>query len=309
MRWRRGGAAAACETRGVSDEHLASPSSPFGGASPWPPTPPLSGSDPWPPTPPLGGSDPWPPTPPRRGARAWVRAHPRVAGYGIVGAFVGIALLLAAVSLMDAMPTSNQVPQNQAGYLWCCSVRDVSAQWTVPTLVHPAPVGAEAVWVGAQTDDGQFFLQVGTNEYVSPLTSQYQAFWSDGPLKGTPQNMGNLAPGDVVQARLVEGSRGWVVSFTDQTQGWTHTARVRYAASAAGAVAEWIEEDPVSVDPVRGSALFHMAATRGTTVSDLLVNDAPPAEDATQSETFVDGSGTTFSPTSIAHDAFGFRPW
>jgi hypothetical protein len=258
--------------------------------------------------PPYGGPQPWhDPTPvtERRG----LRAHPRAAGLVVVLAFGVVTSVIVAVTLLGTHAPTGPVPPNQAGYLWCCNVRDVSAQWTVPMLVHPASVGAEAVWVGAQTDDGSFFLQVGTNEYVSGATSQYQAFWSDGPLDGAPQDLGVLAPGDVVRAKLVHDGAGWAVTFVDQTQGWTRTVRPHYDVRATNALAEWIEEDPVAVDPVRGSSLFRMAVTRGTRVSNLLVNDAPPQPDLTESESFVDAAGTTFSPTVLAHDQFGFRPW
>ena len=120
-----------------------------------------------------------------------------------------IALIESIWCHRSGVRSMSAVPPNQAGYLWCCNVRDVSARWTVPRLVHPAAEGAEAVWIGAQTQTGDFFLQVGTNEYVSQLTSEYQAFWSDGPLNGAPQPMGALAPGDQVVARLVhERQRG-----------------------------------------------------------------------------------------------------
>jgi Peptidase A4 family len=251
---------------------------------------------------------PWHAVPEELTTREWLRAHPAVLVYGIVALATCVVLSAVAILVNDPMASPGAVPPNQAGYLWCCSVKDVSASWVVPQLVHPAQEGAEAVWIGAQTQDGGFFLQVGTNEYVSEVTSQYQAFWSDGPLNGSPQNMGTLSPGDQVRARLDRSQRGWVITFTDATQGWTHTKRILYEARDANALAEWIEEDPVAVDP-HGSTLFHMAVTHGTRVSDLLVNGQPPVFGSTQPETFVDGSGTTFAPTELVHDGFGFRPW
>ena len=110
-------------------------------------------------------------------------------------------------------------------------------------------------------------------------------------------------------ARLAHERRGWAVTFADDTQGWTRTIHVPYRASTDNALAEWIEEDPVAVDPAHGSSLFRMAATGGTIVSDLLVNDAPPLLAATEAESFRDATGRTFSPTHLVHDQFGFRPW
>jgi peptidase A4-like protein len=255
-----------------------------------------------------GGAYQWHAPPEDGSGRGWLRSHPGVLAYGVVALVTCVVLSTVAIAVTGTTAPKGAVPPNQAGYLWCCNVRDVSAAWDVPVLVHPAREGAEAVWIGAQTQDGTFFLQVGTNEYVSQQSSLYQAFWSDGPLDGAPQNLGDLAPGDEVSATLAESHKGWVVAFTDATKGWTHTRRIPYDASAANALAEWIEEDPVAVDP-HGSKLFRMAVTHGTQVSDLLVNDEPPAPGATQPESFVDASGTRFSPTALLHDAFVFRPW
>ena len=124
-----------------------------------------------------------------------------------------------------------------------------------------------------------------------------------------PQDLGALAPGDVVRARLKHTAGKWVVTFSDTTQGWSRTVRLAYKADDQGAIAEWIEEDPVSVDPLRGQSLFHMARTGGTTISALLVNGAAPSSAVSTPESFTDGSGTTFHPTPLDHDAFGFRPW
>jgi hypothetical protein len=241
--------------------------------------------------------------------RSWPRAHPAIAGFAIVAVVSCLVLGLVSATVSGTAPSHGSVPPNQAGYLWCCNVRDVSASWSVPKLIHPAREAAEAVWIGAQTEDGAFFLQVGTNDYVSSVTSQYQAFWSDGPLDGAPQSLGSLAPGDVVAARLSHALSGWTVTFTDATQGWTKTVHPHYHAKSNNALAEWIEEDPVAVDPAHGSSLFRMAATHGTTVMHLLVNDTPPLLGATEPETFRDARGLTFAPTALVHDAFGFRPW
>ncbi|HEV3212198.1 MAG TPA: G1 family glutamic endopeptidase [Acidimicrobiales bacterium] len=252
--------------------------------------------------------DLWHTTPEPGAPRGWLRTHPGVFAYGVVAVVTCVVLSTVAIAVNDPPSSHAAVPPNQAGYLWCCNVHDVSAAWDVPLLVHPAREGAEAVWIGAQTQDGTFFLQVGTNEYVSRHSSQYQAFWSDGPLNGAPQGMGALEPGDEVQARLAHGHRGWNVTFSDATQGWTHRVHVAYDVSAVDALAEWIEEDPVAVDP-HGSTLFRMAATKGTLVSDLRVNGEPPLPSAIQPESFVDAAGTRFSPTALVDNAFGFRPW
>jgi hypothetical protein len=239
----------------------------------------------------------WRPPPPRR--TSW--------GYLAVAVSVVLVAVLVATALTATEP-SGPVPPNQAGYQWCCQANEVAASWVVPKILQGA-TGSEGVWVGLQTDTGSFFLQVGTNEYLVGSEPVYAAFWSDGPLHGSPQTLGMLHPGDVVRAGLVKAPSGWSVSFSDSTRRWTHSLVVRHLAPSGGDLAEWVEEDPVLVFPSKREQLDSMAHTAQATMTNLDVNSAPPALSLVESESFTDNAGTTFSPTSLVDNAFSFIPW
>ena len=241
----------------------------------------------------------WQPVTPRRRVRGWLAI--------VVSAalFAG----LCAVALARGQ-SAGPVPPNQAGYQWCCEASEVSATWVVPRILQGAS-GSEGVWVGLQTDSGTFFLQVGTNEFVvdtHPLVPEYQAFWSDGPLHGSPQQLGELNAGDLVRAELKQAATGWSVSFSDRTQHWTHTTTVRHLAPSGGDLAEWVEEDPVLVFASTQERLDTMARTVPAAMSGLTVNGTAPATDALAGESF-SADGRTFSPTSLVANRFSFVPW
>jgi Peptidase A4 family len=208
------------------------------------------------------------------------------------------------------VPSTDGLPPNQAGYLWCCGATDVAATWEVPRMVPSAEQSAEGVWIGLQTNSGSFFLQVGTQDNMTAFSPQYEGFWSNGPLHGAPVNLGTVQPGDVVRARLAHtGSTTWSITFADRTEGWSHTREVTYPATYAHSIAEWIEEDPAEVIPFEKARLFVMGRTHGTKMRALEVNGGAPRAFNLQPESFVDGTGTTFSPSSLANNSFHFLPW
>jgi|GEM_PF-5217909 len=246
----------------------------------------------------------------RRAALRWTWRHPRATGYGLAAVLMGCFVAAMVSSTEHWTPSTSGLPPNQAGYLWCCGATDVGASWAVPRLVPQSHQAAEGVWIGLQTNSGDFFLQVGTQDNVTNFSSQYQAFWSDGPLHGAPVDLGNVNPGDLVRARLVKsGTSQWTITFQDQTLHWTRTRQISYPAHYAHALGEWIEEDPAELVPFQKARLFTMARTNGTAVHDLEVNGAVPVTSELAPESFVDGSGMTFSPSLLQHGEFHFVPW
>jgi hypothetical protein len=239
-----------------------------------------------------------------------VAQHPRASKYVAALVLLGGSAVALVSSTTNWNPSTNGLPPNQAGYLWCCGASQVAATWEVPQLMPASVQSAEGVWIGLQTNSGSFFLQVGTQDNETDFSPQYEGFWSNGPLHGAPMNLGDVHPGDVVHAVLdLSGSSQWSITFSDQTQHWSHTRVVSYAAPYAHALAEWIEEDPAEVVPFQKAQLFVMAKTHGTHMSNLRVNGEPPGLFDLQPESFVDGSHTNFSPSAVAHDSFRFIPW
>jgi len=246
----------------------------------------------------------------RRAVLRWVWRHPRASGYLLLAVLLCAMVAQVASRGTTWEPSTKGLPPNQAGYLWCCGATDVAATWEVPRVVPASVVAAEGVWIGLQTNSGDFFLQVGTQDNQSNFGATYEGFWSDGPLNGAPVDLGNVNPGDVVRARLVlSGSTQWAITFSDQTQHWSHTRQLDYATPYAHALAEWVEEDPAEVVPYQKARLFEMAKTGGTLMHGLEVNGGAPGTDHVQPESFVDQSGTTFSPSPLTHDTFHFNPW
>jgi hypothetical protein len=240
----------------------------------------------------------------------WTWRHPRTTAYGVAAVLMGCLVAAIVANGQHWEPSTSGLPPNQAGYLWCCGATDVAATWEVPRLMSASPQSAEGVWIGLQSNSGNFFLQVGTQDNASSLGAQYEGFWSNGPLHGAPVNLGDVDPGDVVHARLARsGTAQWSITFADLTKHWSHTSTITYGASADHAFAEWIEEDPAAVVPFERAHLFPMARTDGTVMQDLRVNGGVPVAFDLQPESFVDGSGTTFSPSSLTGDSFHFAPW
>jgi hypothetical protein len=250
------------------------------------------------------------PARPRPSLLGWVARHPRVSRYAVAAVLLGGLSVAVASSTGNWVPSTSGLPPNQAGYLWCCGATEVAATWEVPQLMPASVQSAEGVWIGLQTPSGKFFLQVGTQDNWTDASPVYEGFWSSGPLKGTPESLGTVHPGDVVSAELALSAYSrWEITFADLTEHWTHTHAVSLSANYARALAEWIEEDPAEVVPYEKAQLFVMAKTGGTRMSGLRVNGNVPGLFDLQPETFVDGSNTTFSPSRIANDSFRFVPW
>lgn len=246
----------------------------------------------------------------RRSLRERLFHNRRVMHYGLATILLGSFIAVVVSKESSWVPSTSGLPPNQAGYTWCCGATDVAATWEVPQIVSTNDLAAEGVWIGLQTNSGSFFLQVGTQDNVSNSGSEYAGFWSNGPLHGSPVNLGAVNPGDVVNAQLtLAGTTTWSITFADQTQHWSHTRTITYPVSYAHSIAEWIEEDPAEVVPYEKARLFAMARTNGTRMHGLEVNGDAPKAFVLQPETFQDGSGTTFSPGEILHDGFEFNPW
>ena len=158
-----------------------------------------------------------PPVPPepdaisrRRAALRWMLRHPRASSYGTALVLLGFFTAVVVSSSARWEPSTKGLPPNQAGYLWCCGATEVAATWEVPQMLPVRAQSAEGVWIGLQTNSGNFFLQVGTQDNQTDFSPTYEGFWSNGPLHGAPENLGTVSPGDVVRAELLlSGGSKW----------------------------------------------------------------------------------------------------
>jgi hypothetical protein len=237
----------------------------------------------------------------------WAYVAPRRPGRRrSIAILVSMALVVALVSAgyVQSLNTSGQAPTHLAGYTWCCTVREVSAQWVAPRLLDVPADASDALWVGVQNGYGthpKLFLQVGIAS--SPLTlnpdGTYYAFWSDAAVGDRAQFLDTVAAGFVVRAQLQYVGSAWIVRIRLGSRLVTKV--IHGLAGPSGSFAEWFEEDPLRSlkGPPHYLAMPTAAPTRMTS---LLVNGRAPHPGQLSSNAFETGSGVAYYPTSPAAD-------
>ena len=117
----------------------------------------------------------------------------------------------------------------------------VSGAWTVPAVQPSAIDEASGTWIGIDGVEASSLIQTGTAQNSGPGGGYYA--WVE-LLPAAPQEVGPVAPGDVMDAIITETSLNvWTVGIADITQNWQSlTQNVPY--NTPGLTAEWIEEDP-----------------------------------------------------------------
>jgi hypothetical protein len=131
---------------------------------------------------------------------------------------------------------------NWAGYVATgTQFTGVSGTWVVPAVQASASTEAAATWIGIDGYSDDSLIQTGTEEVTSGGTTSYNAWYELIPAG--PVDVGNVEPGDVMQAAIAEVSPGiWSISLEDTTSQQSASGEVSY--SSPGASAEWIEEAP-----------------------------------------------------------------
>ena len=117
----------------------------------------------------------------------------------------------------------------------------VSGAWTIPAVQPSAIDEASGTWIGIDGVETSSLIQTGTAQNSGPGGGYYA--WVE-LLPAAPQEVGPVAPGDVMDAIITETSLNvWTVGIADITQNWQSlTQNVPY--NTPGLTAEWIEEDP-----------------------------------------------------------------
>ncbi len=158
----------------------------------------------------------------------------------------------ALSSLSSASVAVND--SNWAGYIAASDsqnpqsiVTNVSASWTVPTVVTSATTDSySAIWIGI----GGFFnldttlIQTGTEQDSIGGQPFYSAWYE--LLPQTSITIGPVSPGDqmIASIQLVNANTNtWQIFLQDQTSNQTFQSNFNYAASKLSA--EWIVERPV----------------------------------------------------------------
>jgi hypothetical protein len=120
---------------------------------------------------------------------------------------------------------------------------EIGAQWRVPAINPRSGNGNATTWIAVEDFQRQF-IQLGTNENKNDGTSQYSIFWSDVAVNFHPQQLLEVAPGDLIRFKMVQVPRGWRLSFDDVTDSTPETITVPYGRGSSYFTAQWIQEDP-----------------------------------------------------------------
>jgi hypothetical protein len=139
----------------------------------------------------------------------------------------------------------------------------VGADWTVPSVVASQSAEATSQLIGVGGVFGESdTVQEGTEETTSGGSTSYSVWTAqDGGVR-TPLPVADVVqPGDALTAEIYESTPGvgvWTITMQDLTApdawSWTGTASDTTAAQSA----EWIEDAPISSEPLAdfGSTTF-----------------------------------------------------
>jgi hypothetical protein len=125
----------------------------------------------------------------------------------------------------------------------------VSGQWVIPNPTgNGTSTTADATWVGIGGVTTNDLIQIGTEDNVTSSGKVYSAaFYELLPNASVQIPSLNVVPGDTISASISEtSSNEWSLTITDDTSNQTYTTTLAYTSSLSSA--EWIEEDPSSVN-------------------------------------------------------------
>lgn len=219
-----------------------------------------------------------------------------------------LVLVVGVVAAQIARSGGNGFPPNQAGYIYCCTVDQIAATWTVPTLVHSDSEGFYSEWVGTQDVNATILVQVGTTSWSEPPGMVTEAFWSDTAVNYSPISLGIVRPGDVVRASIDYRGKEVLVGIDDVTARWNQTITLSQIPSDATQTGEFVQEDPAVTELGGRKALEPFGEVGAASMSRLDVNDKPPSPISLQPESVTIGK-TTYQPSPLRNDGFSFSPW
>jgi hypothetical protein len=139
----------------------------------------------------------------------------------------------------------------------------VGADWTIPSVVASQSAEATSQLIGVGGVFGESdTVQTGTEETTSGGTTSYSVWTGqDGGARAPLPVADVVQPGDAMTAEIFEAAPGvgvWTITMQDLTSpdAWSWTGTV--SDSTAAQSAEWIEDAPVSSEPLAnfGSTIF-----------------------------------------------------
>jgi hypothetical protein len=189
------------------------------------------------------------------------------------------------------------------GYNWFGKISDISAQWRVPTISSTSKAGYASTWIGVQNEVNNQFVQIGVTEnYYGDGPAQYQAFWSDLAEGFSPQNFGDVSPGDLVSVSMVRSTRGWALDFVDKSRHLNGKRFVKLSQSVPFTQGEWIQEDP---SPSTNTAQdLPYPDISDVTFQKLQVNGDAPKLGMSDGQVLIASDGTIRVPSAYRDDSF-----
>jgi hypothetical protein len=139
-------------------------------------------------------------------------------------------------------PATSATSANWAGEIATgTTYTEVSATWTVPSVVASTSGEATSTWIGIDGADNNDLIQAGTTEQVVGGSATYFAWYEILPAVSVP--VGTVDPGDQMSVQIEEVAPGtWRIDITDATLDQSASGDVAY--SGPGDSVEWIQEDP-----------------------------------------------------------------
>ncbi len=235
-----------------------------------------------------------------------------------------IGVLLAVIVLLSGCSSPKRATSSKAGsssrsssadvypetgfggYHWVGTLSETSAAWHVPAISDTSTPGDAAIWIGIQSVSGNNeFVQVGiiVTRTASGL-DRYRAFWSDVAHHYLPQDLGTVAAGDLVSARIFQAGERWTVAFTDHTRTMSRSVATKDAVRRTAIGAEWILEDP---SPTSSSAVdFPFPQISPPVFTQLDVDGAAPPLTAADGQVLMTPNGIRLVPTAVQAASFTF---
>jgi hypothetical protein len=189
------------------------------------------------------------------------------------------------------------------GYSWAGTVRDIRAQWRVPTIASDSKPGVASTWIGIQNGVNNQFIQIGIEENDFGSTPfQYQAFWSDLDEGFSPQAFGDVYPGDVVAVAMVRQGGGWALSLVDKSRHLNGKQFVKISGRVPFTQGEWIQEDPSPSTTTAQDLPYPDLST--VDFQDLVVNGSVPQLAERDGSVLITSGGTVLVPTPLVNASF-----
>ena len=222
-----------------------------------------------------------------------------------------LAVLSLEISLKYDGGHSTRLPNSSygapsygfGGYEISQSTTEISAQWRVPRIAAQSSNGNASTWIAAQNSNQQF-IQLGTTENKVDSVTQYGIFWSDVAVNFHPQQLLEVAPGDLIAFSMVQTSRGWRLHFDDLTENAPETVTIPYARGESFDSAQWFQEDPTV-----GGLADHLPypSIALTTFSRMTVDGSKPNLVRGDSSVLSTADDVFLIPTKVHHDHFTYR--